>query len=170
MAAPATVSIREATSADLEAINGIYNHAVRTSTATWDEVEWSIEKRVTWFEAHRSGTPVLVAECDGECAGFACVSRMSEKSGWRFTSEDTIYLDERFRGRGIGRALLRALLARAKEDGLRAIVASISSDNAVSLALHRSLGFEVVGELTNAGFKFGAWQSTTYLLCDLQRD
>jgi phosphinothricin acetyltransferase len=161
------IEIRDATCEDLEAINRVYNHAVLTSTATWDEEEWPIEKRTTWFEGHDASTPVLVAYCRSEFVGFAYLTRMSEKSGWRFAREDTIYLDERFRGRGLGRVLLGELLARARVLGLRLIFASISSDNAPSLALHTALGFELVGELRNAGYKFGRWQNTTYMSRDL---
>lgn len=170
MSAPAPPTIRDATRHDLAAINRIYNHAVVTSTATWDEVEWTDAKRLAWFEAHGGQSPLLVVECDGDIAGFACLTPMSQKSGWRFTREDTIYLDERFRGRGVGRLLLEALLLRGKQLGIRTVVASVASDNAASLALHRRVGFSTVGELPNAGFKFGRWQSTTYLVCDLQRE
>jgi phosphinothricin acetyltransferase len=164
----ADVRLRDAAPADLEAINRIYNHAIATTTATWDEELWTMAKRTAWFEEHGPACPVVVAERGGEVAGFAYLTLMSQKSGWRFTREDTIYLEERFRGEGLGRVLLGALLQRARELGVRLVVASISSDNAASLALHRSLGFEVVGELRNAGYKFGCWQSTTYMSRDLK--
>jgi phosphinothricin acetyltransferase len=153
---------------DLPAILRIYNDAIRDGTATWDEEPWTMEQREAWFASHDDASPVLVAECEGEVCGFAYLSLMSAKSGWRFTREDTIYIDPGFQGRRIGRLLLTALLDRARELDLRLIVASITWDNAASIALHRSLGFETMGTLHNAGFKFGKWLDTTYLQLDLQ--
>lgn len=159
--------IRPATDADLEAIQAIYNHAIETSVATWDEEPWSMEKRLAWFQDHDASEPILVAEIEGEVAGFAGLSRMSQKSGWRFTRENTIYIGERFRGMGVGKVLLSALIGQARELGLRLIVASITSENEASIGLHRDLGFREVGTLENAGFKFGSWLSTTYMQLDL---
>jgi phosphinothricin acetyltransferase len=169
MDATATVvTIRKGREADLAAILRIYNDEILTGTATWDEAPWTMERRRAWFAEHDELTPVLIAETpEGEVAGFAYLSRMSEKSGWRFAREDTIYLDSAYRGRGVGRILLQALLDEARRIGLRLIVASITSENAPSIALHRRCGFEVVGTLRNAGFKFGRWMSTTYMQLDL---
>lgn len=163
-------TIRHATRADLAAILRIYNEEIETGTATWDEVAWTMEQREAWFEAHGEGEPVLVAVLSGgEVAGFAYLSLMSTKSGWRFTREDTIYLDKAHRGEGLGRLLLTALLNEARALGLRTIVASITWDNAASIALHRGAGFEVMGTMHNAGYKFGRWMDTTYMQLDLSR-
>ena len=162
------VSIRTATEDDLAAILAIYNEAILTGVATWDEEPWTMAQRRAWWDAHDETQPVLVAEVEGEVAGFAYLTKMSAKSGWRFTREDTIYVDERLQGRGIGRLLLSALLGRARELGLRLIVASITSENAASLAMHEKLGFSVVGTLHNAGFKFGRWLDTTEMQLDLR--
>ncbi|HXU23157.1 MAG TPA: GNAT family N-acetyltransferase [Tepidiformaceae bacterium] len=162
-----TPTIRHATEVDLGDIQRIYNEAIRTGTATWDEEPWTMKQRATWFAAHGESQPVLCAQISTKFAGFAYLSRMSEKSGWRFTREDTIYIDPAFHGAGVGRALLKALLDEARSLGLRLIVASITWDNAASIALHRSLGFETMGTLHNAGFKFGRWMDTTYMQLDL---
>lgn len=166
-----TVVIRAAVEEDLAEIQRIYNHAILTGTATWDEEPWPMEKRREWWESEHASdpwAPVLAAD-DGEggLAGFAYLSRMSQKSGWRFTREDTIYIDERFQGQGLGRLLLTELLAQARALGPRTIIASITSDNAASIALHRSLGFELMGTMRNAGYKFGRWLDTTYWQLDL---
>lgn len=161
------LTIRPAQFEDLAEINRIYNAEILVGLATWDIEPWTMEQRTAWFAGHDELTPVLVAERDGELAGFAYVTLMSQKAGWRFTREDTIYLDERFRGQGIGDALLGALLQACCEVGVRLVVASITSTNAVSLRLHAKYGFNVVGELKNAGYKFGEWHSTTYLQLDL---
>jgi L-amino acid N-acyltransferase len=168
MQVSAAITTRFATEDDLAAILKIYNDAIRAGVATWDEEPWTMDQRRAWWTEHDESQPVLVAESDGEVAGFAYLSKMSAKSGWRFTREDTIYIDERLQGRGIGKVLLEALLDRARALGLRLIVASITSDNAVSIGLHEKLGFRVVGTLANAGFKFGRWLDTTYMQLDLQ--
>lgn len=164
-------TIRPAIESDLLEIQRIYNRAIQSGVATWDEEPWSMGKRVTWWlDEHRDDpwSPVLVAD-DGEggLAGFAYLSRMSQKSGWRFTREDTIYIDAAHQGKGLGRTLLTALLDEARRLGPRLIIASIESENVASINLHRSLGFEDVGTMENAGFKFGRWLSCTYLQLDL---
>lgn len=157
------VRVRPATLADLPAIQRIYNDEIIAGVATWDEEPWTMERREAWFSDHDGSQPVLVADCDGQVAGFACLTKMSQKSGWRFTREDTIYLDPAFRGRGIGRFLLTALLDEARRIGIHLVVASITTENDISLRLHRSLGFEVVGTLREAGLKFGRRLDTCYL-------
>lgn len=163
MTATTGVVVRHARESDLEAIQRIYNHEVAHGTATWDEEPWPMERRHAWFTEHDALCPLLVAEADGQVVGFAALSRMSQKSGWRFTREDTIYLDPGWRGRGLGKRLLGALLAEAWRIGMHVVAASITSENEVSIALHRRLGFEVVGTLREAGLKFGRRLSTTYM-------
>jgi phosphinothricin acetyltransferase len=164
MNAPANLLVRPAREDDLGAIQRIYNDEILTGTATWDEEPWTMEQRLAWFAGHDASTPVLVAECDGGAvAGFAYLTKMSQKSGWRFTREDTIYIDEAYRGRGIGNALLTALLDEARRIGVHLVVASITSENEVSIGLHRGLGFEMVGTLKEAGLKFGRRLDTTYM-------
>ncbi len=164
----AVLVIRDANRADLNAINRIYNDAVETTTATWDEVPWTGETRLAWFEEHGPSTPVLVAEVDRVVAGFAYLTLMSQKSGWRFTREDTIYIDPAFHRHGIGRGLLTTLLERARALDVRLVVATISSDNPASIALHEALGFTLAGQLHGSGYKFGAWRDTLYMTIDLR--
>lgn len=160
--------IRPATPADLPAINRIYNDEVLRGTATWDTEPWSEQRRLAWWEAHADPTqPVLVLARGETVLGFAYLTRMSDKPGWRFTREDTIYLDPAARRQGLGRLLLGELLRSARELGLRTIVASITSTNEPSIRLHTALGFTPVGTLRNAGYKFGRWLDTTYFQLDL---
>ena len=164
------ITIRHATHADLPDILRIYNDEIDTGTATWDEEPWTMEQREAWFAGHDESQPVLIAEAPGgEVAGFAYLTLMSTKSGWRYTREDTIYIDSAYRGKGFGRSLLTAVLNEARALGLRLIVASITWDNAASIALHRAAGFEVMGTMHNAGYKFGRWMDTTYMQLDLAR-
>lgn len=157
--------IRDAREDDLGAIHRIYNEAIVTTTATWDEAPWPWEQRLDWWETHTTdpATPVLAAEVAGVCVGFAALSRMSQKSGWRFTLENTIYIDPPYHGRGIGKVLLQALIDEGRRRGTHVVVASITSSNGASLSLHRRLGFVEVGTIREAGWKFGERHSTTYM-------
>ena len=162
------VAVRAAREQDLDAINRIYNDEILTGVATWDELPWTLEQRRAWFADHGPLTPILVAESEpGLVIGFAYLSLMSQKRGWRFSREDTIYLDPVYRGQGIGKILLGALLDEARRLGLRLIIASITSTNVASIELHRRFGFETLGSLNNAGYKFGEWRDTTYMQLDL---
>lgn len=157
------VAIRPCRVEDLPAILRIYNDEIETGVATWDETPWTMQAREAWFAGHDDSTPVLIAESAGAVVGFAYLTMMSAKSGWRFTREDTIYLDPKVRGQGVGDLLLGALLEAARAIGVHLVVASITSTNAASLELHRKHGFEDAGTLRSAGFKFGKWLDTTHL-------
>lgn len=156
--------VRPAGEIDLEAIQRIYNDAILKTTATWDEEPWAWERRLNWWKHHNNPLePVLVAEAEGEVTGFAYLTKMSDKSGWRFTREDTIYIDEAWRGRGVGKALLDALIDAARRIGVHLIVASITTENEVSIGLHASRGFEPVGTFREAGFKWGRRLDTQWM-------
>ena len=141
-------TIRPATAADLAAINRIYNDEVLHGTATWDEQPWSAEQRRAWLEDRDASTPVLVAEAGGEVAGFGYLSQYRPKVGYRFTREDTVYVDPRFHRRGIGGELLVAL---------------IEATNIASVALHERYRFELIGTEREVGFKFGRWLDSVYM-------
>lgn len=151
------IIIRPATSEDVSAITEIYNCAIRTSTATFDMVEKTIEDRHRWLSEHGDRYPVVVTEVDGQVAGWGSLSRYGERPGWRFTVEDSIYIDEKFRGMGIGKAILNYLLSEAERLGYRAVIAQVISGNEASIRLHEKCGFEMVGVLKEAGNKFDQW-------------
>ncbi len=155
--------VRHAAASDLGAINRIYNHELLHGTATWDEEPWSIEQRREWFEQHDQSTPVLVAELDGGVVGFAYLSLYRPKVGYRFTRENTVYVEEGHQGRGVGRRLLEALLEEARRGGVHAVIAVIEAENAVSIRLHERLGFELIGTEREVGFKFGRWLDSVYM-------
>ena len=158
------VFVRQAVDADVEAIQRIYNDAILTTTATWDEEPWTWERRLAWWQDHNNpAEPIIVAEAEGHVVGFAYLTRMSAKSGWRFTRENTIYIDAQWRGRGVGRVLLTGLIDEARRIGIHLVVASITNENVASIQLHESLGFEMVGTFREAGYKFGRRLDTCYM-------
>ena len=160
---PAPPRIRLATEADLAAINAIYNREIVEGVATWDTEPWSAEQRLDWYREHtRPGAVALVADvekADGQVAGFGYLSFFKTRLGYRFTREDTLYVRPELHRRGIGRALLAALLDEARRLDVHAVLARIEATNEPSIALHRALGFDVTGEERETGHKFGAWRS-----------
>lgn len=150
--------MRPVADADLPAIRDIYNHYVRSSTVTFDEVESTVDD---WQgKAGRiaaAGLPFLVAETtDGELLGYALGQPWSAKSAYRFTIENSIYLAPSAAGRGVGWALLAVFLDRCREAGLRQVIAVIADRGAeASIALHRKAGFMDAGRLVEVGEKFG---------------
>lgn len=150
-------NLREATLADLPAIREIYNHYVLTDTATWDLEPLSEGDMQAWFAERQAPYCALVAEVDGEVVAWCCLSRYRPRPGYRFTAEDTLYLRQDWRGRGIGRFMLGELIERGKLAGFHVIIARISGDNEVSIRLHEDFGFVQAGREREVGFKFQRW-------------
>ena len=151
------MELRLATLDDAEQIREIYNLEVTTSTATFDLVERSLEEQRA-YQATRSGAhAVVVAEIDGEVAGFGALSKWRDRPAYSTTVEDSIYVHRGHQGQGIGRALLAELLDTATRHGFHAVMARIVGGHEASIALHVALGFEVVGTEREVGRKFGQW-------------
>lgn len=149
--------IRFAKIEDLESIRAIYNDAVKTSTATLETDERDLTAQRHWLDQHSGDPyPCFVAEDrDGIIAGWASLSPYNAKPGYRGTAENSVYVDTRAQGQGIGEALLQALLDDAPQRHIRTIVALISTDNLPSISLHEKLGFRLIGTLERVGEKFG---------------
>lgn len=162
---PALVAIRPARRADLPGILEIYNQAVLTTTATYDYEPRSLEHRTTWFDDHeRTGLPIFVAvTVDGRVIGWSALNRYHERMGYRFTTENSVYVAADARGLGLGGRLLGPLIDSAARLGLHAIIAAIDAQNEVSIRLHRRFGFEQVGHFRQVGYKFDRWLDVVYL-------
>ena len=155
--------IRPAGEADLGAINEIYNYYVLHSACTYQEAVETIEARRQWFARHDERHPVTVAEMDGRVVGWGSLSAFHARSAYRFTVENSVYVDHEFQGRGIGSAVLRDLIERARGIGLHAIVALIDVEQKGSVAMHARAGFKEVGKLSEVGLKFGKWLDVVYM-------
>lgn len=161
--------IRAATPADAAAIAAIYNDAVANTTAIWNEVTVDAANRVDWMAARMgTGFPVLVAEVEGAVAGYASYGPWRAFDGYRLTVEHSVYVDGAFRGKGLARALMTALIERARDAGLHVMIAAIEAENRPSIALHESLGFGNAHTLRQVGQKFGRWLDLTFM--DLHLD
>jgi phosphinothricin acetyltransferase len=153
------VSIRPSTSHDLPAVTAIYAWNVLHGTGTFElEAPNVTEMTRRRDDVLAKGLPWLVAEVGGEVAGFAYANHFRPRRAYRFCLEDSIYLAADAFGRGLGRLLLAELLARCEAAGARQMLAVIGdSANAASVGVHRALGFEQVGVLKAAGWKFERW-------------
>ncbi len=159
------MSVRLSEPRDAEALTAIYGHAVLHGTGTFEETPPSsaeMEARRLRIVGH--GLPHLVFERDGRVLGFASAGPFRPRPAYRFTAEDSVYVDPDAQGAGVGRALLAAVIAECEALGLRQLLALVGdSDNAGSLALHTALGFERLGTLPAVGFKHGRWLDAVWM-------
>lgn len=165
-------TIRDATPDDIPAIQAIYAHHVLHGLASFEEVPPGIDEMRSRFEAVRAdGKPYIVAEVDGAVAGYGYAGAYRARSAYRFTLENSIYVDERRRGHGVGIALLEALVARCRGGPWRQMLAVIGdSANAASIGVHRKAGFREVGVLKNVGYKHGRWVDSVLMQLELSAE
>lgn len=156
--------IRDAIPKDLPVIREIMNEAVLHSTAIYDYYERDEQYVQDWFKNMQlQKMPVLVFEQDGRCIGYACYTRFRQKDGFRFCVEHSVYVYKNARGMGVGKALLEALMIRAKQNGIHVMIAGIDSKNVGSIAFHRKYGFEQVAYMKEVGFKFDQWLDLVFM-------
>ncbi len=157
--------IRPAAAPDTGAIARIYAHAVRFGTASFeleppDEAEMARRQRA-FVEA---GYPYLVAQADGAILGYAYAGPYRARPAYRWSVENSVYVDPEAQRRGIGRALIEELIAEAERRGFRQMIAVIGdSEQVASIALHRAAGFHLIGTLEAVGFKHGRWLDTVLM-------
>jgi phosphinothricin acetyltransferase len=141
------------------AILDIFNEAIVHSTALYDYQPRGPDSMVEWFAAKRlGGHPVIGATSeDGRLMGFATYGSFRPRPAYKYTVEHSLYIAAPFRGRGLGKALLKELIQRAKRQDYHVMVGGIDSANAASIALHEKFGFQRVAMMPQVGFKFGRW-------------
>jgi phosphinothricin acetyltransferase len=151
--------IRAATPADIPAITRIYAYAVANGTASF-EIDAPDQAEMTRRQSAliAGGFPYLAAELDGTLLGYAYAGHYRTRPAYRFTVEDSIYVDPGAQRRGVGRALLDRLIAESTARGFRQMIAIIGdSAQTSSIELHRTAGFRMIGAFENVGYKFGRW-------------
>jgi phosphinothricin acetyltransferase len=151
------VEIRTAELADAEAIREIYNREVTGSTVTFDLVPRTLPEQQAWLTARSGAHTVLVGHEGPAVLGFASLSPYRDRPAYSTTVEDSIYVHRDHQGEGVGRALLSTLIETAGAHGFHTVVARIVGGHEASIALHRSVGFGVVGTEREVGRKFGRW-------------
>jgi len=140
-------------------ILAIFNEAIVHSTALYDYKPRTMEMMSAWFEAKAKGKfPVLGVESEtGELMGFTSYGTFRAWPGYKYTVEHSVYVDTRFRRRGIGKYLLQEIIAAAQGQNYHVLVGVIDASNDVSIRLHEAVGFTLCGSMLQAGFKFGRW-------------
>ena len=161
--------VRTATAADIPAITGIYRHHVLHGLASFEtEPPDAVEMARRHAEVLELGLPYLVAETGGAIAGYAYAGVYRARPAYRYTVEDSVYAHPDHTGKGIGSALLPALIAGCGHAGLRQMVAVIGdSENRPSIRLHEKFGFQRVGLLPAVGWKFSRWVDCVLMQRDL---
>ncbi|MCD0502559.1 GNAT family N-acetyltransferase [Bordetella petrii] len=142
-----------------DAILAIFNDAILTSTALYEYQPRTPATMQAWFQAKQAGGfPVMGLEDEGDTLmGFASYGAFRAFPANKYTVEHSVYIDARFRGRGLGIALMRVLIERARQRQLHVLVGGIDAANAGSIHLHEKLGFTHAGTIRHAGYKFGRW-------------
>jgi phosphinothricin acetyltransferase len=151
------VDVRLATVVDAEPIRRIYNREVEHSSVTFDLVPRTLDDQQAWLSQREGAFGVIVAVLDDQVVGFASLSEYRSRPAYRTTVENSVYVDESARGRGVGAALLGELIDLARARGFHSMVGRIVGGHEASIALHLSAGFDVVGTEREIGRKFGKW-------------
>jgi len=160
--------IDAATRHDLPEILAIYNEVIRNSTAVYTDVEFTGERGQAWFDAKAgSGFPFIVARDASGIVGFGSFGEFRAWPCYRHSVEHSVHVRADRRGRGVGRALVMELMARAAASSKHIMIAGIDADNAASIGLHLKLGFMNVGHFHEVGYKFGRWLDLVFLQCIL---
>jgi len=159
-----TVMVRAAVEGDLPAMLAIYNDAVLTTTAIWNDSLVDLDNRRQWLEGRRRQRyPVLVATLGDAIVGYASFGDFRAFDGYRFTVENSVYVAEKARRQGAASALLAALIEEARALGKHVMVAGIAGDNDISIRLHAKYGFVETARMLEVGFKFGRWLDLVFM-------
>ncbi len=167
------LTLRDAVETDLPAITALYGGECLGGTATFETTPPTLAEMTGRFAAVRGhALPWLVAGIDGVFAGYAYASPFRPRPAYRYGVEGSIYVEPDARGRGVGRALLGAMIVRVRAMGLRHIIGAISDSDtsAGSIAMHRSAGFRNAGIYHQVGWKFDRWLDVTLMQLDLDPD
>jgi L-amino acid N-acyltransferase YncA len=153
------MNIRHAAEADIADIQAIYAHHVLNGTGTFEEEPPSVEEMLGRFRKVMQQRCVWLVACDETgVLGYGYYTPFRDRSAYRYTVEDSIYVREDVRGQGVGKALVAKLIELATAQGLRQMIAVIGdSENVGSIGVHASLGFHMIGTMKSAGVKFGRW-------------
>lgn len=160
-----SILVRRALRDDVPAILEIYNDAVLHSTASAEYEPRSLESRYAWFDEHeRDGYPIFCAVTSGgQVVGWSSLSRYKERIGYRYSTEDSIYVHPQWRNKGVGKLLMPPLIEAARAMGMHAILGGITADNHASVKLHARFGFVQVAHYKETIYKFGQWLDVIYM-------
>lgn len=159
-----SVSIRRAKESDLKNILDLVNFAIAHTTANYSYEPQTSNDQLIWFnQKSEKNFPVLIAESDGEFAGFSTYGTFREKIGYRFTMEHSVYVKDDFHGKGIGKKLMLELISAAKNNGIHSLIGAIDADNSASIEFHEKLGFQKCGIIKKSAWKFDRWLDLLFM-------
>ena len=160
-----TIIVRLATEDDLRQMLAIYNDIILNTTAVYDYEPHTLEMRKEWFRTkQKQGFPVFVAEENGVIAGFSTIGPFRrEWTAYKYSVENSVYVKNSCRGKGIGKLLLAPLIGAARNLKMHTIIAGIEATNEASIKLHKSFGFEEVAHFKEVGWKFEGWLDLKFL-------
>jgi L-amino acid N-acyltransferase YncA len=151
------IRIRPASPADVPDITRIYNEGIRDRLATLETEERTPEERLAWLEARGERYPVLVAEREGAVAGWGSLNIFNPRPAYAHVADFSIYVGQEARGAGVGKALLAALIDRARELGYHKLVLAAFPHNEAGMRLYSRFGFREVGVYREQGLLDGRW-------------
>jgi len=158
------MQIRDAVESDLPGLLAIYNDVIATSTAVYSYLPVTLEDRTQWWQTRiGQGYPVLVAVNESGVLGFSTFGDFRTWPGYRFTVEHSVHVRADFRGRGVGKELVKALFPRATVLGKHVMIAGVDGANEASIRFHERLGFEKAALLREVGHKFDRWLDLVFL-------
>jgi L-amino acid N-acyltransferase YncA len=152
--------VRTATVADAAAICHIYNQGIEDRVATLETELRTPEERAAWLAAKGPRHPVIVAEDNGQIIGWGSLNQFNPREAYRHVVDFSIYVERRYRGRGVGNVMLARLIELAREHGYHKMVLSAFPSNSGGMALYERLGFRTVGVYKEQGILDGRWVDT----------
>lgn len=158
------IQIRAAGIEDLKGIQEIYNEAIANTTAVYEYEPFTDTYIQKWFEEKTANSqPVIVADANGQVAGFATYGIFRQRAAYHRTMEHSVYVHPQFQGQGIGRTLLREIIKKAAGSGVHVLVGGIDAENTKSIRLHESEGFQIAGTIHEAAWKFERWLDLVFV-------
>lgn len=158
------IKIRPYKTEDTQAILDIINHNILHSTSLYDYNVRSYEQQKNILEEKiHKNFPVIVAELNNQVVGFGMYSEFRFREAYKFTVEHSVYVNENFHGKGIGKLLLQEVIVLARKQKLNTMIAVIDAENQSSVAFHEKFGFKTVGIVKESGFKFDRWLDSVFM-------
>ena len=158
------IKIRSYQTQDTQAILEVINYNILNSTALYDYNIRSYEQQKAILDDKISkGFPVIVAEINGEVVGFGMYSEFRFREAYKFTVEHSVYVNQNYHGKGIGKIILQELIDLARKQNLHTMIAVIDAENQSSIEFHKKFGFEIAGTIKESGFKFNRWLHSVFM-------
>lgn len=161
--------IRLATEKDYQSILDITNEVILNSNAIYRENIHTLDARLAYFQEKKDkNIPIYVYEIDHKVVGFITYGSFRDNPGYRYTVEHSLHVDQAYRGQGIGKKLLKALLSDLTGSEIRLMIGAIDAQNRISRKLHESLGFKLSGQIENVAMKHGEWLDVCFYVYDFK--